>query len=495
MTPILLVEWNSASAYSYYISQNVQQTFPFPVGYDTISGVILPLKRISGSGNITVSIVATSGGVPTGTVLGSVTIDVSGIGTGTDWHTFTFASPITVSGGVQYAVQIYTSAQIAWWRSTNPDYGNGQGFVNGSDVGRDFGFKIYGYDAVTVPTVSTGATSSIAETTLTQAGTVSADGGGTITSRGVVYSKVNALPTLADGVSSTSGTTGAFSVNLSGLLGGSLYYMRAYATNSAGTSYGDVVTATTLTAVADVTTSGTSEIAVTTAKGSGNVTNDHGASVTERGICLGTASNPTISGTKFIASTAGVGAYDVALSGLSSGTLYHIRAYAINSQGTSYGSDASFTTANLRTKYAQQFTATKTGILSQIALYLKLVYGTSGTPTFKIYSDSANAPDAVLQTVTPTPITNPTYDWKVAQTNVAIVSGTKYWVSLDTPYVPGNYEVNWGYNVTGTGILKYQTSVSAVWTGITANAAMKVYQQPSVLITANLIAEYKKKYL
>ncbi len=75
----------------------------------------------------------------------------------------------------------------------------------------------------------------------------------------------------------------------------------------------------------------------------GNVTSDGSDTITERGVCYGTSANPSVSGSK--ATAAGTtGAYTATATGLSQGTTYHYRAYAINSTGTSYGSDLTFTT-------------------------------------------------------------------------------------------------------------------------------------------------------
>ena len=92
-----------------------------------------------------------------------------------------------------------------------------------------------------------------------------------------------------------------------------------------------------------VTTQAVSSIAETTATGNGNVTADGGATITERGTCIGTSANPTTAGTKFTAAGT-TGAFTTAMTGLTGSTLYHVRAYAINSVGTSYGSDVTFTT-------------------------------------------------------------------------------------------------------------------------------------------------------
>ena len=94
-----------------------------------------------------------------------------------------------------------------------------------------------------------------------------------------------------------------------------------------------------------VTTSEVANITQTTAMGGGNVTADGGASVTERGICWSTRHNPTIDG-NHASNGMGTGSYTVNMTGLTSGTTYYVRAYAINSQGTSYGSEVSFVTNN-----------------------------------------------------------------------------------------------------------------------------------------------------
>lgn len=92
-----------------------------------------------------------------------------------------------------------------------------------------------------------------------------------------------------------------------------------------------------------VTTGSVSNITTSTATVAGNVTADGGATVTERGICYSTSQNPTTANSK-VASGSGTGSFSANLSGLAANTTYYARAYAINAQGTSYGSQVSFTT-------------------------------------------------------------------------------------------------------------------------------------------------------
>ncbi|MHB8894399.1 MAG: hypothetical protein ACYC99_04365, partial [Candidatus Geothermincolia bacterium] len=93
------------------------------------------------------------------------------------------------------------------------------------------------------------------------------------------------------------------------------------------------------------TTTPASDIGVTTATCSGDITATGGENASERGICYGTSANPDTSGSKVTETGSfGTGAFSEDLTGLSSGTTYHFRAYAINSAGTSYGADQTLIT-------------------------------------------------------------------------------------------------------------------------------------------------------
>jgi uncharacterized protein (TIGR02145 family) len=153
-------------------------------------------------------------------------------------------------------------------------------------------------------------------------------------------------PTVS-GTSTSDGTgTGAFTSTLTGLAPSTLYYVRAYATNSVGTAYGSQISFTTLAPPAvlpTVSTTAASAITATGASTGGNVTADGGAAVTARGVAYGTAQNPTVSGTSTSDGT-GTGSFMSTLTGLVPSTLYNVRAYATNSVGTAYGNEVSFTT-------------------------------------------------------------------------------------------------------------------------------------------------------
>lgn len=77
---------------------------------------------------------------------------------------------------------------------------------------------------------------------------------------------------------------------------------------------------------------------------SGIVTYDGGGTVSERGICWDTSTNPLITDNKVAASAGGLGSFTVTLTGLSSNTTYYMRAYATNETDTGYGENKTFTT-------------------------------------------------------------------------------------------------------------------------------------------------------
>jgi hypothetical protein len=95
---------------------------------------------------------------------------------------------------------------------------------------------------------------------------------------------------------------------------------------------------------ATVTTDATTSVASTTATSGGTVTSDGGSAVTARGVCYGISLNPSLTDNVLTDPGTGTGHYVSNLTLLSPATLYHVRAYATNSAGTSYGADEVFTT-------------------------------------------------------------------------------------------------------------------------------------------------------
>jgi pectinesterase len=200
---------------------------------------------------------------------------------------------------------------------------------------------------VALPTVTTTTATYISATFLTTGGNVTADGGGTITTKGVCWN-TSGSPTTSDSYLSGGAGVGSFTSSVTGLTVGTTYYFRAYATNILGTSYGSQISVATLSAIVPptVTTTSVSNIMAVTAKSGGNVTAWGGAPVTVKGVCWNTdttTSYPTIANSNTV-DGADIGSFASALSGLTANTNYFARAYGTNSAGTGYGSLVVFTT-------------------------------------------------------------------------------------------------------------------------------------------------------
>jgi hypothetical protein len=213
------------------------------------------------------------------------------------------------------------------------------------------------------PTLTTTAISAIAPGTATAGGAITTDGGATITEQGVCWSTTTS-PTIANNkVTDTSGST-TFTCSITGLSSSTVYYVRAYATNSEGTSYGNEVTFTTTISANPVlptlTTTAASSIASTTATSGGTISSDGGTPVTARGICWSTTSGSTTALTTKTSGGTGGGAFIGSITGLTATTKYYVRAYATNSVGTSYGNELSFTTTAVSINTSGTMAATVT---------------------------------------------------------------------------------------------------------------------------------------
>ena len=195
------------------------------------------------------------------------------------------------------------------------------------------------------PVVTTTAISSITSTYATSGGNITSDGGSAVTVRGVCWA-TSQNPTIANSKTVNGTGSGAFTSNPIGLLPGTTYYLKAYATNDIGTAYGNQVTFTTNLGLPTLTTTVASNIARTVATSGGTLINDGGTKVTARGICWRTVSNPTTANNKTINGN-GMGTFTSDMSLLTDYTTYFVRAYATTSVGTGYGNEVSFMTLGI----------------------------------------------------------------------------------------------------------------------------------------------------
>lgn len=204
------------------------------------------------------------------------------------------------------------------------------------------GPNIPGWGGAVFSTISTTAATNITGISATSGGTIASDGGDPVLARGVCWNATGNPNTAGSKTIDGSGI-GTYVSNITGLSPVTTYYVRAYATNTTTTTYGNQVSFTTLPVLATVTTATITAITPTTATGGGNVTNEGGSPVTAKGICWATTSNPTITG-NHTTDGSGTGAFVSSMTGLTGNTTYYVRAYATNGVGTSYGTQVSFAT-------------------------------------------------------------------------------------------------------------------------------------------------------
>ncbi|MCQ2333161.1 MAG: carboxypeptidase regulatory-like domain-containing protein [Paludibacteraceae bacterium] len=204
-------------------------------------------------------------------------------------------------------------------------------------------------------------TTSLSATTansITASGDITSNGGYSVSERGICYSTTNAEPTINDLYIANGSGNGTFNVSITNLKANTTYYIRAYATNKIGTSYGDAKTAITKDGSATLTTSQITNITALTATGGVSVTDAGGATLKSCGICWSTTSNPTISNSK-VEGGKTIGTYTCNMTGLSPSTTYHVRAYATTDVTVSYGEQKSFTTTSGLPIVLTQSTSTK----------------------------------------------------------------------------------------------------------------------------------------
>ncbi len=197
-----------------------------------------------------------------------------------------------------------------------------------------------------IPVLNTSNVSIISVNTVVVSGTVTSDGGSEVSVRGVCWS-TDQNPTITDYSVNSGAGVGSFTASINGLEPNTTYYVRAYAKNSEGISYGNEVTFSTgQPSLATLTTSAVVFVKATTAVSGGNITSDGGGQIIARGVCWSTTPEPTTGDGITIGGT-GSGAFISNMTGLSPNNTYYVRAYATNIAGTSYGNEVSFLTGSL----------------------------------------------------------------------------------------------------------------------------------------------------
>ena len=181
------------------------------------------------------------------------------------------------------------------------------------------------------------------------------DNGGLDVIRGVCWS-TSPNPTVNEYHTTNGSGVGSFTSNMTDLTPNTTYYVRAYASTSHVTNYGEELSFTTYSGIPEVVTSPVTDIYGDGATMGCTVANDGGfdyyEGYCEIGVCWSTSANPTTNDYKaFIDNCVDNGAhhsisneFTAYRTGLNFSTTYYVRAYALTRFGTSYGNEVSFTT-------------------------------------------------------------------------------------------------------------------------------------------------------
>jgi hypothetical protein len=276
---------------------------------------------ISSSGDAPITARGTVWSTVTGPTvsLSSKTTDGSGIGS--------FISSLTgLTAGTRYYAKAYAT--------------NATGTYYGTEV--KFAYVLAPtMAALPAPTVTTNGANVTA--------TITADGGGDITSYGFVWGTSVNPTTSASSVTIANNTNGIYtniplSYSITGITRNVTYYVRSFAINSAGISYGQQTSFVLPGTSAIVTTSDATGLTATSVTIGGNVTDEGGSPVTAKGIVYSTLSLPTTALATKSSNGTGLGAFTTSISGLTRSTTYYYRAYATNANGTVYGTEKTFVT-------------------------------------------------------------------------------------------------------------------------------------------------------
>lgn len=280
-------------------------------------------------------------------------------------NTATISSTISNDGGATI-----TERGICWNTNPNPTIANAKD-VNGSGIGTfttniakllpnttyfvrtyatnglgtKYGNEVSFKTQSGIIELSTDVVSSIKSSSATFGCTIISDGGALVSERGICWSS-SPNPTIDNAKTNIGSGIGTFSAKITGLSPNTTYFVRSFAINSQGVSYGNEVSFKTLSGLIELTHTIVSSINTTTANVNATISADGGDSITYSGFCWNTVGNPTtsISSLKVYSNNAGLGKFSAFLTRLKTNTTYFIRPFAANSIGIVYGNEIEFKT-------------------------------------------------------------------------------------------------------------------------------------------------------
>lgn len=359
------------------------------------------------------------------------------------------------------------------------------------------------YGCTKPPKVETLPVSSISPVSAKSGGDVKDDGKSEVISRGIVWN-TTPNPSLEKylGVTINGKGKGIFNSNMENLSENTTYYVKAYATNEEGTSYGNEIQfKTTITLyLPDVATAIVSNKTDTSAQCGGTVISDGKSFVTARGVCWSTVTNPSLADS-YTVDGSDTGTFTSNINGLTASTTYYVRAYATNNIGTAYGDEKQFstyttyllpvvTTADISN--IGQTSATTGGNVSSDGgvpvTQRGVVYGLNHTPVFgtNTHTTNGNGTGSFISNLTSLLPTSTYYVRAYAMNSVGIAYGVEktFTTGVNKPVIDASGN---GYDTVhiGTQIwlkqnlrtTKYNDNTSitnitsaTAWTGATSGA-------------------------
>lgn len=259
-------------------------------------------------------------------------------------------SDSTTTEGAPSATGAFTSSMTGLFQNTEY-YARAYIF---SPLGTFYGKQAFFTTLPGFPIVTTRLFYYVTATSVLGRASIDNNGGSDIIQHGVVWDETQNPRVDTDTESGFWGQTeegptdeiGLFESLVTNLTPNKVYHARPYATNDLGTGYGANMTFRTGTTGAPiVTTERTTNIEPVSALGNGTIVSEGGSAVTEHGHCWDKTVNPTVTDSasgfwgKTTNGAGSVGAFTSLITGLTAGQEYYIRAYATNSQGTSYGNN------------------------------------------------------------------------------------------------------------------------------------------------------------
>lgn len=206
-------------------------------------------------------------------------------------------------------------------------------------------FKTLAFQA---PTISTSDVKNILITTCLAGGNISYDGGKPVVDRGVCLS-LSANPSIQDLRIQIGQGEGDYGIVMTKLKPFTTYFIRAYAINEIGISYGNELSFKTQDyRPVTLRTLEPETVQIFEATLGGETQDAGGGEITQRGICISRNPAPTIEDMHFASSTNGLGTFKIVLNSLVENTKYFVRAYAKNEKGYAYGDEKTFQTQDIR---------------------------------------------------------------------------------------------------------------------------------------------------